>query len=67
MLTTIDYQDKKVPAIILPDESIESVLDMRDELIEVLGTIATSDEATSNLSAMTLYAIVTLYKVMGNG
>lgn len=67
MLTTIDYQDKKVPAIILPDESIESVLDMKDELIEVLGTIATSDEATRNLSAMTLYAIVTLYKGMVNG
>lgn len=65
MLTKINHEGKEVPAIILPEtESIESVLRLRDQLIEVLSVVSMSDEAVRCMPSMTLYAMITLYRYM---
>ena len=65
MFTTIEHEGKQVPAVIFLRESEESVMSMRQELLEVLSTVATSVTATSNLSSMTLYSILNLHRHMG--
>lgn len=65
MLTTIEYQGKQVLAVIMQTESKESVLRMRDQLLEVLDAVSSSEESTRSMSAMTLYSILTLYKYFG--
>lgn len=64
MLTKIEHEGKPCMAILMPNETDESVSRMRDSLLDVLEDVSMSDNAMQCMKPFTLYAVLTIYRHM---